>query len=154
MAQERPELIRISPDPIDLSRLIGDVTTSETGGVATFIGVVRSRSGGSDGAETLFLDYECFDEMAVRKMQQVILELRARWPQLIGVSLVQRTGEVRAGDAAVAVACSAAHRDDGVFEAARMGIDRIKEIVPVWKQEMTQEGARWVEGDYVPRPGE
>jgi molybdopterin synthase catalytic subunit len=54
----------------------------------------------------------------------------------------------------VLIACTAAHRDTGVFEAARYGIDRLKEIVPVWKKEVGPHGEEWVEGDYVPKPGE
>jgi molybdopterin synthase catalytic subunit len=64
--------------------------------------------------------------------------------------MVQRIGRLEAGTPTVMIACSAAHRDTGVFEAARYGIDRLKEIVPIWKKEVGPHGEEWVEGGYIP----
>ena len=77
-------------------------------------------------------------------------EIRARWPTVEGIAIVQRIGRLDPGTPTVLIACSAAHRDTGVFEAARYGIDRLKEIVPVWKKETGPNGREWVEGEYVP----
>ena len=92
--------------------------------------------------------------MAEAKLHQVVEELRRRWPSVEGVAIVQRIGRMEAGTPTVLVACSAAHRDSGVFEAARYAIDRLKEIVPVWKKDISPEGEAWVEGDYRPGPGD
>jgi molybdopterin synthase catalytic subunit len=67
-----------------------------------------------------------------------------------GIAIVHRLGKLDAGTPTILVACTAAHRDTGVFEAARYGIDRLKEIVPVWKKEVGPDGERWVEGSYHP----
>ena len=87
-------------------------------------------------------------------MQQVAEEIRERWPVVEGIAIVQRVGRLDPQTPTVLIACTAAHRDDGVFDAARYGIDRLKEIVPVWKKEAGPGGEWWVEGDYVPKPGE
>lgn len=87
-------------------------------------------------------------------MRQVAEEIRERWPVVEGIAIVQRIGRLEPQTPTVLVACTAAHRDDGVFEAARYGIDRLKEIVPIWKKEVSPTGAEWVEGEYTPKPGE
>ncbi len=83
-------------------------------------------------------------------MQQVADEIRERWPIVEGIVLVQRIGRLEPGTPTILIACSAAHRDTGVFDAARYGIDRLKEIVPIWKKEVGPNGQEWVEGDYLP----
>ena len=88
------------------------------------------------------------------KMQQVVDEIREKWPTVEGVAIVQRVGRLYPETPTVLIACTAAHRDTGVFEAARYGIDRLKQIVPVWKKEYKPDGEEWVEGDYHPMPGE
>jgi molybdopterin synthase catalytic subunit len=92
--------------------------------------------------------------MAEEKMAQVADEIREQWPTVEGVAIVQRIGRLYPGTPTVMIACTAGHRDTGVFEAARYGIDRLKQIVPIWKKEITPLGEEWVEGDYHPKPGE
>lgn len=87
-------------------------------------------------------------------MKQVADEIRARWPVVEGVAIVQRIGKLYPRTPTVLIACTAAHRDTGVFEAARYGIDRLKEIVPIWKKEVSPDGEFWVEGEYIPKEGE
>ena len=87
-------------------------------------------------------------------MKQVAGEIRARWPEIEGIAIVQRIGHLQPGTPTVLIACTAAHRDTGVFEAARYGIDRLKEIVPIWKKEIGLNGGVWVEGEYIPRKGD
>jgi molybdopterin synthase catalytic subunit len=98
------------------------------------------------------LEYEAYAPMAEAKLRQVADEIRARWPSVEGIAVVQRIGRLAPGTPTILVACSAAHRDSGVFEAARYGIDRVKEIVPVWKKEVGPDGEVWVEGHYQPGP--
>ncbi len=92
--------------------------------------------------------------MAEAKMRQVADEIRSRWPNVEGIAIVQRIGWLDPGTPTVLIACTAAHRDTGIFDAARYGIDRLKEIVPVWKKEFGPNGESWVEGEYFPKPGE
>ncbi|MGD8553468.1 MAG: molybdenum cofactor biosynthesis protein MoaE, partial [Anaerolineales bacterium] len=77
-------------------------------------------------------------------------EIRAQWAAVEGIAIVQRIGVLEPGTPTVLIACTAGHRDSGIFEAARYGIDRLKEIVPIWKKEVGPNGEAWVEGDYFP----
>jgi molybdopterin synthase catalytic subunit len=100
--------------------------------------------------DSKYLEYEAYKPMAEAKMKQIADEIRARWSSIVGIAIVQRIGRFEVGEQTVIIACSANHRDTGVFEAARYGIDRLKEIVPVWKKEINPVGEIWVEGDYLP----
>ena len=88
--------------------------------------------------------------MALAKMKQVADEIREMWPAVQGIAIAQRVGVLKVGQNTVLIACSSGHRDEGCFEAARYGIDRLKEIVPVWKKEVGPGGESWVEGEYHP----
>jgi molybdopterin synthase catalytic subunit len=88
--------------------------------------------------------------MATLKMAQIAQEIWQHWPLVKGVAIVQRIGKLEIGQTTTIVACAAAHRDQGVFEAARYGIDRLKQIVPVWKKEVGEDESLWIEGDYRP----
>ena len=142
-----PELFEISAGPIDLNEMVAQVTLPSTGAVCTFTGTVRGQSAGH---ETIWLDYEAYTPMAEAKMRQVAQEIRERWPKIEGISIVQRIGRLQVGEFTVLIAVSAGHRHDGVFDAARYGIDRLKEIVPVWKKEVGPRGEEWIEGHYHP----
>jgi MoaE-MoaD fusion protein len=149
-----PTLFRITNDVIDLNALLDAITLPTTGAACFFTGMVRgvtSRAAPGVGPhETSRLEYEAYTPMAEAKMAQVADEIRQRWPQVEGIAIVQRVGPLDPGTPTVLIACSAAHRDTGVFEAARYGIDRLKEIVPVWKKEIGPDGEVWVEGHYQP----
>lgn len=149
----RPEVFHLPDAPIDHDEVIAAITIPETGAVCLFSGMVRGRTE-KDGhiPETDYLEYEAYTPMALSKMKQVAREIRERWPLVQGIAIVQRVGRLKVGHNTVLIACSAAHRDDGCFEAARYGIDRLKEIVPVWKKEIGPSGEVWIEGDYTPRP--
>jgi len=123
-----------------------------TGAACIFTGMVRGVTRRDQPHETLYLEYEAYQPMAEAKMRQVAEEIRARWPSVEGIAIVQRIGVLHPGTPTVLIAFTAAHRDTGVFEAARYGIDRLKEIVPVWKKEVGAQGEEWVEGDYIPSP--
>ncbi|HET7375846.1 MAG TPA: molybdopterin converting factor subunit 1, partial [Anaerolineae bacterium] len=142
-----PEIFRIADHQIDLNELVASVTLPSTGAVCTFTGTVR---GQSSDHETSLLNYEAYTPMAEAKMKQVANEIRSRWLDVQGIAMVQRVGQLKVGEFTVMIAVSAGHRDQGIFEAARYGIDRLKEIVPVWKQEVGPQGERWVEGHYRP----
>jgi molybdopterin synthase catalytic subunit len=145
-----PTLAIITEDVLDLDDLLARITLPSTGAACVFTGMVRGVTKRTDPHDTLFLEYEAYAPMAEAKMRQVADEIRQRWPTVEGIAVVQRIGKLMPMTPTVLIACTAAHRDTGVFEAARYGIDRLKEIVPVWKKEVGPDGQEWVEGDYHP----
>ncbi|MCY3781739.1 MAG: molybdopterin converting factor subunit 1 [Chloroflexi bacterium] len=154
-AEGRPEIFRLPMAPIDHDEIVAALTTARTGAVCLFTGVVRGQTSKAGHLPvTQSLEYEAYETMALAKMQQVAAEIRARWPKVEGVAIVQRLGKLQVGDNTVLCGCSSPHRDDGCFESARYGIDRLKEIVPVWKKEIGSAGETWIEGDYRPAAGD
>ncbi len=149
-----PTIYSITEQELDLNKLLADITLPSTGAAAIFTGMVRGLTSREPVHETVYLDYEAYVPMAEAKMKQVAEEIRERWPIVEGIAIVQRIGRLYPMTPTVLIACTAAHRDTGVFDAARYGIDRLKEIVPVWKKEVGPSGEEWIEGDYVPKPGE
>jgi molybdopterin synthase catalytic subunit len=149
-----PTIFSITESELDLDALLDQITLKSTGAAAVFTGMVRGVTSRDDPHETVYLEYEAYKPMAEAKMKQVADEIRQRWPTIEGIAIVQRIGRLYPRTPTVLIACTAAHRDTGVFEAARYGIDRLKEIVPVWKKEIGPNGEEWVEGDYIPKPGE
>lgn len=153
-----PTIFQITEDEIDINALVDQITLTSTGAAAIFTGMVRgttTREGHAQGIayaphETTYLEYEAYIPMAEEKMKQVADEIRDRWDVVEGIVIVQRIGKLYPRTPTVLIACTASHRDTGVFEAARYGIDRLKEIVPVWKKEYMPDGAEWVEGEYIP----
>jgi len=105
--------------------------------VVTFAGVVRGETG---GRETQYLEYEAYPEMAEEQLRRIGEETRARWLSIRQVAIVHRVGWLEVGETVVVIALSAAHRPE-VFDALRYGVDRLKEIVPIWKNEVWVDGA-------------
>ncbi len=151
MEQNYPTLFYITDGALDLDALLAQITLPSTGAACIFTGMVRGVTRRDNPHETVYLEYEAYQPMAESKMRQVADEIRARWPSVEGIAIVQRIGRLDPGTPTVLIACTAAHRDTGVFDAARYGIDRLKEIVPVWKKEVGPHGESWVEGEYIPR---
>ena len=151
---EPPTVFAITEDELNLNELLSRITLDTTGAACIFTGMVRGVTRRGQAHETVYLEYEAYKPMAEEKMKQVSREIRARWPSVEGIGIVQRIGRLDPGTPTVLIACTAAHRDTGVFEAARYGIDRLKEIVPVWKKEVSPQDETWVEGSYFPTPGE
>jgi MoaE-MoaD fusion protein len=149
-----PTIYSITESEIDLNDLLAKITLTSTGAAAIFTGMVRGTTSRGDAHETEYLEYESYVPMAEAKMKQVADEIREKWSSVEGIAIVQRVGKLYPKTPTVLIACTAAHRDTGVFEAARYGIDRLKEIVPVWKKEVGPDGQEWIEGEYIPKPGE
>lgn len=149
-----PTIFSITEQEIDLDSLLAQITLDSTGAAAIFTGMVRGVTSRDNPHETLYLEYEAYKPMAEAKMKQVADEIRAQWPTVEGIAIIQRVGRLYPRTPTVLIACTAPHRDTGVFDAARYGIDRLKEIVPVWKKEVGPGGEEWVEGDFIPKPGE
>ena len=148
---EFPLVYAVTEETLDLDELLAKITLPSTGAAAIFTGMVRGETD-REGLppQTVYLEYEAYVPMAEAKMKQVAEEIRSRWNAVEGIAIVQRIGRLYPGTPTVLIACTAAHRDTGVFEAARYGIDRLKEIVPIWKKEVGDQGAEWIEGAYTP----
>lgn len=132
--------IELTHDPIDCAAVLSAVQTTQAGAVVLFLGTVREFT---QGRQTLALVYDAYPAMALRTMAELADEAASRWP-LSNVAVVHRLGRLELGDVSVAVAVSSPHRGDA-FEAGRHLIDRLKEIVPIWKQEHWSDGTtEWV----------
>jgi molybdopterin synthase catalytic subunit len=125
--------------PIDDMALEDAVRTDADGAVIVFHGVARRFSRGRD---VVHLEYEAYPEMAEKVMAQIGDEMKQRW-RVSGVAMVHRTGVLEIGQASVAIAVAAPHRGEA-FAAAQYAIDRLKEIVPIWKKEVWSDGSQWI----------
>ncbi|MBN1267085.1 MAG: molybdenum cofactor biosynthesis protein MoaE [Anaerolineales bacterium] len=150
MGDQPVTIVRLTEEAFDLNDINRALVSDEVGAICLFTGVVRAETSRGGKSTTTELHYEAYREMALEKMEQVTLEIRSRWPEVKGIAILHRLGDFEPGTPTVVTACSASHRDTGVFEAARYGIDRIKQIVPIWKQERGPDGEIWVEGGYIP----
>ena len=146
--------VAISEDPIDINSLLSEATRNTTGAAAIFTGIIRGETTRGKPFTTIGLEYESYIPMAEAKLNQIADEIRKTWNQVETIILIQRIGYMDSGTPTVVVICTSSHRDLGIFEAAKYGIDRIKQIVPVWKKEIGPDGDVWVEGEYFPKKGE
>ncbi|NIS78829.1 MAG: molybdopterin converting factor subunit 1 [Anaerolineales bacterium] len=145
-----PTIFRITRGPLDLNAILEEIILPSTGAACVFTGVVRGRTEREGERITEYLEYEAYEPMAKSKMSQVADEIRQRWPSVAGIAILQRVGRLSPGTPTVLIACTSGHRDSGAFEAARYGIDRLKEIVPIWKKEFGPETEEWIVGEYHP----
>ena len=121
--------------------LTGRLEGEGCGAVCTFIGVVR---GSHAGRTVRHLEYEAHATLAVRTFERIAHEAADRWPQAT-LAIHHRVGRLIVGETSVIVAAAAAHRDEA-FRVCRYGIERVKQIAPVWKREVCGDGAHWIEG--------
>jgi molybdopterin synthase catalytic subunit len=128
-------MIEIIKNKIESAKVIQSVITPESGAVNVFIGTTRNHSGGKP---VVYLEYEAYEPMAIMKMKEIETEAYKRW-DIHEVSIVHRVGKVELGESSVVIAVSSAHRDEA-FTASRFIIDRLKEIVPIWKREFFADG--------------
>ena len=133
------KFFEITKEKIDIQSIIDKVVQREAGAINTFIGTVRELT---KGKKTLFLIYEAYEPMAVKKLQQIGSEIEERWPGT-KVAITHRVGRLDITDIAVVIAVSTPHRADS-YEANRYAIERIKEIVPIWKKEHWEDGEEWI----------
>ena len=133
-------MIELTKQAIDTAEILDRVQTAAAGAVVLFLGTTRDMTG---GRRTESLDYECYPEMAQRKLADLEAEARRRW-SIDQCCVVHRLGHLLPGEVSVAVAVSTPHRSDA-FEAGRWLIDTIKTEVPIWKRENWADGATdWV----------
>jgi len=133
----------LTRDPIDSLALSRSLLRPEDGAVVTFDGVARNNT---KGRPTRYLEYECYEAMAVKMMAQIGREIAHAFP--IGrIGMIHRLGRIEIGEASVVVVAAAPHRKPA-FEAALEGINRLKRLVPVWKKEYFADGEAWVDGEW------
>lgn len=136
------DLYQLTRDPIPTRRLADEAKAPEDGAVVVFEGIVRDHLG---GRRTLYLEYEAYESMALKKMAEIGSEARARFP-IDRVGIVHRLGRIEIGETSVAIVVTAEHRGSA-FDACRFLIDRLKQVVPIWKKEFFEDGSIWAEGE-------
>jgi molybdopterin synthase catalytic subunit len=131
-------MIDITNTPIFIQPVIDHVTQKHHGALVSFIGTVRDNA---EGKRVLYLEYETYPDMARKKLEEICAEIGNRWHG--DVDIVHRVGRIEVGDNAVIIVVGAAHRSEA-FIACQYAIDRIKEIVPIWKKEYYEDGSSWI----------
>jgi molybdopterin synthase catalytic subunit len=137
----------ITRDPIAVFDLANQLRAAKDGAVVTFEGMVRNHSRGNS---TLYLEYEAYEPMAIRKMEELGFEAKQKFA-IASIGMIHRLGRLEIGETSVAIIVTAEHRRPA-FEACQYAIDRLKQIVPIWKKEYFADGAVWAEGEGQPRP--
>ncbi|ADC48621.1 molybdopterin converting factor (subunit 2) [Alkalihalophilus pseudofirmus OF4] len=136
-------LYEITRDPISIEAIVKKVEHPHAGAINTFIGTVRELT---HGKRTIYLAYEAYESMAVKKLAQIGEEIKKKWPDT-RAAITHRIGQLKISEIAVVIAVSTPHRNDS-YEASRYAIERIKEIVPIWKKEHWEDGEKWM-GDQL-----
>lgn len=137
-AGERP-LFEVTEAPLSPDEIAARVTNPRSGATLVFVGTVREWT---QGRRTTYLHYEAYAEMAVAQMEVIGREIAERWPRA-RVAIVHRVGKLEVTEASVVIAVATPHRADA-FEACRHAIERLKQIVPIWKKEIWEDGEEWV----------
>ena len=140
-----PGEVRIVRERIDAEAVVARLKRPADGAAVIFDGVVRDNT---RGRRTLHLEYEAYEAMALRQMESLAAEARARFP-VRGASIVHRLGRLEIGETSVLIVVVAAHRS-AAFEACRWIIDTLKKTVPIWKKEYFEDGAVWADGEPFP----
>ena len=138
--------VRIACERIDTEAAVGRLKRPADGAAVIFEGVVRDNT---RGRRTLYLAYEAYEAMALKQMESLAAEARARFA-VRAASIVHRLGRLEIGETSVLIVVAAAHRD-AAFEACRWIIDTLKKTVPIWKKEYFEDGAVWADGEAFPK---
>jgi molybdopterin synthase catalytic subunit len=133
--------VAVVTSPLDADALVALVGAQGDGAVVTFAGLVRDHN---QGRRVRFLEYEAYEPLAVRALQQIVDEAKQLWPSA-RVAAHHRIGRLEIGEASIVIAAASAHRGDA-FAACRYTIERVKQIVPIWKREHFEGGDVWLEG--------
>jgi molybdopterin synthase catalytic subunit len=134
---------RLTRDVIDPSEMVRSVGDAGAGAVVLFLGTVRDNS---EAGSVERIEYEAYEPMAEKRLEEAEREVRSRWPATTGVKILHRLGSLAVGEVSVAVAVSSPHRAEA-FEACRHAVETIKHEVPIWKREKLGDGSEvWVEG--------
>ncbi len=139
------ETIKLTREPIDAEPLVAAAKHGEDGAVVVFDGIVRNNT---RGRQTLYLDYEAYEEMAEKQMRELAAEARSRFG-VRQVTMIHRLGRLRVGETSVLIVAASAHRAQA-FDACRWLIDTLKKTVPIWKKETFADGTVWAAGEPFP----
>jgi molybdopterin synthase catalytic subunit len=136
-------LVAVTAEPLDLCALTSEVAADAVGhgAVATFTGLVRDMN---QGRKVRFLEYEAYEPLALRALRRIVDETKGTWPE-VRLGLHHRIGHLEIGDASIVIVAVSPHRADA-FAACRYAIERVKQIVPIWKREHFEGGEVWLEG--------
>ena len=129
----------LTNEPIEINDVITKVVRPEAGAISTFIGTVREFT---EDRRTLYLEYQAYVPMAEKKLAEIADEINQKWANT-ETAIAHRIGRLNISDVAVAIAVSTPHRKDA-FAASRYAIERIKEMVPIWKKEHWEDGTLWI----------
>jgi molybdopterin synthase catalytic subunit len=146
VVERKREFVELVRAPIRVSEIVQTLKMPEDGAVTVFEGIVRNHS---RGKQTLYLEYEAYEGMALAKLRELAQDMRSQFP-VDCVALVHRLGRMEIGEASVFIGVSSAHRK-AAFDACRYGIDTLKRTVPIWKKEYFADGAVWADGE-IPGP--
>ena len=144
-------MIELTHNPLNPEKITSQVRRDINGAVVTFLGATRNNF---QGKQVLTLEYEAYEEMALKKLEEVREELQAQF-DLEDIAISHRIGTVPIGEISLVVAVASPHRKEA-FQACQVAVDRIKEIVPIWKKEVYDEGSRWVaceDHEFAPAEG-
>jgi molybdopterin converting factor subunit 1 len=141
IAEQPREIYRITREAIDARALGTLMLRGEAGAICIFEGVVRNNS---KGKTTRYLEYEGYETMALKKMEEIGTFVRSAW-DIDAVAIVHRLGHMDIGETSVAIIVTSAHRRAS-FDACEYAIDRLKKVVPIWKKEFFEDGEVWIEG--------
>lgn len=144
-SEEPPVVIALTRERIDAEKLVAAAKRGEDGAVVVFDGIVRNNS---RGRKTLHLDYEAYEEMALKQMEELAGKALGMF-EVRHVTIVHRLGRLVIGETSVLVVVASAHRA-AAFEACRWLIDTLKQTVPIWKKETFADGAVWAAGEPFP----
>ena len=144
-ANEPANVVALRREPIEAKRLVAAAKQGEDGAVVVFDGIVRNNS---RGRRTLYLDYEAYEEMAAKQMEELAREARRQFG-VRHVTIVHRLGRLQVGETSVLIVVASAHRAQA-YEASRWLIDMLKKTVPIWKKETFADGAVWADGEPFP----
>lgn len=141
-----PPRVAVTADPLDAAALAAAASdrNGHDGAVLTFVGTVRDRS---QGRRVRFLAYEAYEPLALRALERIVSEVDETWPTAT-MLIHHRIGRLELGEASIVIAVATPHRADA-FAACRYAIERVKQIVPIWKREHFDDGDVWVEGQAV-----
>lgn len=137
------KLFEIVEAPINVDAVISKVTRREAGAITTFLGIVREWT---HGRKTTYLEYQAYVPMAEKKLAEIGQEVKEKWPDT-EVAATHRIGRLDISEVAVCIAVSSPHRK-AAYEANEYVIERLKEMVPIWKKEHWEDGETWI-GDQL-----
>jgi molybdopterin synthase catalytic subunit len=138
-------MFKITGEEIELGDVIRAVEAGDAGAIVHFLGIVRNNT---EGREVSYLEYEAYPPMAEKKMAEIAQEIHEKWG-LDRVAMIHRVGRLEIGEVSVAVAVASPHRREA-FEACHYAMNRLKQIVPIWKREVWTDGEEeWVKPDPV-----